>query len=58
MRKKKEERYILSPSRLEPTVENVFNPFEGTLASPGRDGDVVNLIPMKIRDIRDTRKLF
>ena len=47
-----------SPSRLEPTVKDFFNPLQLTLALLRRNGDVVDRLSVKILDAGDTRKLL
>jgi hypothetical protein len=46
------------PSGFKPTVEDFFNPFQGTFALFRRDGDVIYFVSVDISDACHARQLF
>jgi hypothetical protein len=47
-----------SPARLEPTVEDLFNPLEVSFALLRRDHDVINVLSMQVLDTRSPRQFL
>jgi len=49
---------VHAPSRLEPTIKHLVDTLQIALALLGRDGDVINVLPVEILDPGDSGQLF